>query len=181
MFLKIDKSWINQWSNEYGRRFLCGNSTKWEMKQELRLWLASLPDTKYLDREHFLLLGGWKLPRQMPNYLRNSGEVVRSATRKAFMEPELGKKLEHLIKPLHGVGPAVAATILHFLHPNEIAIFDYHARAVLAKAGQWNRGSDDDSLDAWLEYNEVMVRLANQMDVSIRELDKAMWAYDKWA
>lgn len=83
--------------------------------------------------------------------------------------------------PLHGVGPAVAATILHFLHPNEFAVFDVHARTVLFEAGQWNRASGDDSLDAWLDYSEVMDRLAAKMDVSLRKLDKALWAYDKRA
>ena len=180
MDLEINNDWVNYWSNEYDCRFLTGDSTKWGMEQELRSWLASLPSEKYLDREHFLLLGEWKSARQRQNYRRNDEAKIIGATRAAFMEPELEGKLERL-KNLHGVGPAVAATILHFLHPDEIAIFDYHVRNVLYLAGEWNRAVGDDTIKAWLEYNAIMVGMATRMDVSIRTLDKAMWAYDKWA
>lgn len=89
MNLEINKRWVDHWLNQYDQRFQSGNTTAWDLEQELRSWLASLPGPKYLDREHFLLLGRWKSARQMSNYRRNSDEDVRSATRKAFMEPDL--------------------------------------------------------------------------------------------
>ena len=179
MSLVIDQGFVACWTTEYDNRFQSGDTTAWDREQQLRSWLLSQSSLKYFDRKHFLLHGEWKLPRQRQNYLRNTDTDIRRATQEAYSELDPAKKLESLTR-LHGVGRTVAASILHFLLPDEFAVFDFHCRAVLFEAGYWHRPGSDDSLDSWLDYNRIMVALAHQTGVSLRNLDKALWAYHKW-
>ena len=43
----------------------------------------------------------------------------------------------------------------------------------------WKRDKKDATDKAWLDYIKIMRELANKLRVSLRELDKAMFAYDK--
>ncbi len=52
-------------------------------------------------------------------------------------------------------------------------------RASLKEAGVWKKDKNGDSNEAWLEYIHIMRETSKQLNVSIRELDKALWAYDK--
>ena len=179
MSMAIDQSFVARWSTEYNNRFQSGDTTAWDREQQLRSWLSSQSGPKCFDREHFLLHGEWKLPRQRQNYLRNTDTEIRRATQEAYYELDPVKKLNSLTH-LHGVGVTVAASILHFLLPDEFAVFDFHCRAVLFETSYWHRPGSDDSLNSWLEYNGIMVKLARQINVSLRDLDKALWAYHKW-
>ena len=175
MSLVIDQGFVACWTTEYDNRFQSGDTTAWDREQQLRSWLLSQSGPKYFDLEHFLLHGEWKLPRQRRNYLRNTDTDIRRATQEAYEELDPAKKLESLTR-LHGVGRTVAASILHFLLPDDFTVFDFHCRAVLFEAGYWNRPSSDDSLDSWLDYNKTMITLADQIGVSLRTRDKALWA-----
>jgi len=179
MSVVIDQSFVARWSTEYDNHFQSGDTTAWDREKQLRSWLLSQSSLKYFDRKHFLLHGEWKLPRQRQNYLRNTDTEIRRATQEAYCELNPVKKLNSLTR-LHGVGRTVAASILHFLLPDEFAVFDFHCRAVLFETGYWHRPGSDDSLDSWLDYNRIMVALAHQTGVSLRNLDKALWAYHKW-
>jgi hypothetical protein len=53
------------------------------------------------------------------------------------------------------------------------------ARTTLKKAGQWKRATRDNSVDAWEEYVATMRQLSERLGVSLRELDKALYAYDR--
>ena len=105
--------------------------------------------------------------------------TIIQATRSAYQASDALLKL-NILKKLKGVDTAVAGTILHYLHPDRFPIFDYHARTTLKKAGIWSRDVNDDSDQAWLEYTKLMNLLASQLAVSLRDLDKALFAYDKY-
>ncbi len=82
---------------------------------------------------------------------------------------------------LEGVDVTVAAAILHFFYPRRFPIFDSRDRATLSKAGLWRRSQvNNGSLDAWSEYVPIMRRLARRYRVSLRDLDKALYEYDRW-
>ncbi len=149
---------------------------------EIRQWLAKQPEPKYLDKKHFVKLGWWKARRQMNNYVANGETLVKESTRSAYQASDARQKLDILTKQkkLNGVGVLVASTILHFLHPDEYPIFDKHVRSSLKKAGGWKKSIDDASPEAWTEYIAIMRILSENLNVSVRELDKALWAYDKW-
>ena len=74
----------------------------------------------------------------------------------------------------------VAATILHFMHARSFPIFDFHVWRTLRKAGLWKRPVTDAGIGSWAEYVRIMRRLARRYRVSLRDLDKALYAYDRW-
>jgi hypothetical protein len=120
----------------------------------------------------------WKSPRPRRFYEANPEPLVVEATRMAYAASEPRLKL-HALLALRGVSVAVAATILHYFHPDEYPIFDVRARTTLKKAGLWSRATGDNSVDAWEEYVETMRRLKGALAVSLRDLDKALYAFDR--
>ncbi|MBA7685235.1 hypothetical protein ES703_93653 [subsurface metagenome] len=175
--LNISKEFVERWSDEYDKR--SDEHIEVKVEREIRDWLAKQHEPKYLDKEHFVKLGWWKSRRQINNYKANPEILIKEATRLAYEASDKKPKL-HILQILKGVQVPVASTILHFLHPNKFPIFDIHVRVSLKNAGKWKKSTDDASAEAWLEYIDLMRGLSNQLGVSLRDLDKALWAYDKW-
>ena len=174
--LHISRQFVEQWSEKYDKAIYRWTS----VEREVRGWLATRPEPKYLNKRTFLLICWWKTG-QMANYVRsNPFRLVMRATHLAS-EVESNDRLKlRILLLLGGVDVPIASTILHFLQPDRFPIFDMHVRSSLEKAGKWHRSVDDESEDAWLEYVDVMRDLANNLGVGLRELDKALWTYDKW-
>ena len=175
--IEITPEFVREWVEHHDRR-LEGQRPMRE-EREVREWLLGLGEPKYLDKEHFVTIGEWKTPRQRHNYLRNSDSTIREVTRRAYLAEGDSWKLSTL-EELYGVGVAVGGTILHFLHPEKYAIFDVRVRKTLKKAGKWEYSEDDDSDYDWLVYIDIMKRLSSELGFSLRELDKALWEYDKY-
>jgi len=175
--LEISGEFVYHWAAEYDKHF--NESKEAQVEKQLRQWLAQQPEPKYLDKEHFVKLGWWKARRQMENYKANDRNLVEEATRLAYEATNERIKL-HILKVLKGVQVPVASTILHFLQPDSFPIFDIHVRKSLKKAGRWDGDVNDASDEAWRDYVVLMRDLSEHLGVSLRELDKALWAYDKW-
>ncbi len=174
--LRINRTFVRHWSHEYNR--LCGPKQRSE-ERALKGWLRGQPAVKHLDKGHFVRLARWAAPRGLAAYQRNDGGLVREATRLACRVANERLKV-HVLMALEGVSIAVAAAILHFFYPRSYPIFDVRDRTTLKKAGLWKRARGDASLDAWEEYVLVMGRLSRNLRVSLRDLDKALYAYDRW-
>ncbi|MDP3062607.1 MAG: hypothetical protein Q8O40_05275 [Chloroflexota bacterium] len=173
----ITTEFVCHWAANYDRHYRGTLDEK--VETHLREWLAALPEPKYLDMEHFVCLCRWKTPRQTSAYKSNDATLVEEATRLAYVVQNEYLKL-HVLLALRGVGVPVASTILHFLLPGAFPIFDVHARGTLAKVGTWTRSVGDARADAWMEYVAIMRKIAHAAGVGLRELDKALYAYDKW-
>jgi thermostable 8-oxoguanine DNA glycosylase len=176
--LDISRGFVLHWANEY--------DSKYAMKQEdaaeekaIKEWLEQQCQPKSLDWDHFVRLGRWKTKRQTSAYKSNDGKLVEEATRLACEAHNERLKL-HILTVLQGVSVAVAATILHFIYPDRFPIFDIRARTTLKEADFWKRSENDTCEEAWLEYVEIMRSLAHHLGISLRDLDKALYAYNKW-
>ena len=174
--LRISRRFIREWAGEYDRR---SDPAARAEEQALKAWLRGQQEPKHLDKGHFVRLASWKAPRQLAAYQSNRAPFVGQATRLAYQALDPRLKV-HILSGLSGVSVTVAAAILHFFHPRLFPIFDVRARSTLKKAGFWKRRVDDASVDAWEEYAVIMRRLARRFRVSLRDLDKALYAYDRW-
>ena len=142
-------------------------------------WVSRQPEPKFLNKEYFVRLGRWKTPRYNDTRKANPEKTIIEVTRLAYQMQDDLSKLQTLIS-LNGVGIAIASTILYFMEPGRYAIFDYHVRNALNKKRCWNCGKDDNTKQAWLEYVDIMRRLAVRIGVDLRTLEKALFAYDKY-
>lgn len=172
---ELTQEFVASWLQKYDKK----NAGKRDalQEQEVREWLARLPEPKYLDMENFLTVAKWKSPRPSRYYERNSALMVEGLTRLAYLESDPENKVR-ILTTLRGVSVPVAGTILHFLYPDRFAIFDVRCRTTLERAGLWKRNTKDASVQAWLEYVDIMRSLAQQLGVTLRGLDKALYMYD---
>ena len=174
--LKITRGFVREWAREYDRR---ADPRDRADEQALKAWLRGQQDPKHLDKTHFVRLARWAAPRGAEAYASNSPVLVRQATRLANQTTDERLKM-HVLSALDGVSVMVGAAMLHFFHPRLYPIFDIHDRTTLKKAGFWPRRTRDASVEAWQEYVRIMRRLARRYRVSLRDLDKALYAYDRW-
>ena len=179
--LRINRTFVRQYARAYDRQRRTSRKGRREESEEraLKGWLRGQASIKHLDKGHFVRLATWKNARRSESYERNSSPLVREATRLASRT--LNDRLKvHVLMALEGVNVTVAAAILHFFNPRLFPIFDVRDRATLKKAGLWKRRPNDASIEAWEEYVPIMRRLSRRFRVSLRDLDKALFAYDRW-
>lgn len=73
---------------------------------------------------------------------------------------------------LSGVNWPMASVILHFRFPDRYPILDVRAMNTVG-------GSKLYTFERWLEYVELCQATAMQYGITMRTLDKALWAFDK--
>jgi len=174
--LKISPGFVEHWAGKYDKRRVFARIHE---EGEIRRWLATRGEPKYLNKRTFLMICWWKTG-QMPHIVRsNHFTLIHRATR-LVSEVENNDRLKlRILRLLRGVDIPIASTILHFLQPLLFPHFDRHVRSSLEKAARWNRSEDDESEDAWLEYVAIMRNLSRELGVGLHQLDKALWTYDK--
>lgn len=175
--LIIDVGFINRFCSEYDNHTR-GTSDQFE-EQAILDGLSKQGEPKYLSREYFIRLGRWKTPRYADTREKNADNSIIETTRSAYVATEDLVKIK-ILKRLKGVGTAVASTILYYLQPDKFPIFDYHARRTLIKACKLNEWEDNDTEKVWLRYTHEIREIAGLNNKSIREVEKALFAYDKW-
>jgi hypothetical protein len=172
--LVINKKFIERWSGEYDRR---ARGTYEEAA--ILDWLSKQGESKFLNKEYFIRLGRWKTPRYQETRKTNNEQDIIEATRSAY-EAEYDLEKLNILRRLKGVGIAVASTILYYLQPDKFAIYDYHIRNSLEKAGKLTNGAKVDSSKVWLEYTQIIRKLSTLYNKTPREVEKALFAYDIW-
>jgi hypothetical protein len=178
--LRINRTFVREWAREYDRqrrRTLRGRREEAE-ERALKGWIRGQPNIKHLDKGHFVRLATWERPRSGESYQRSRSSLVRETTRLASRILN-GRLKVHVLMAIEGVDVTVAATLLHFFYPRRFPMFERRARVTLKRAGLWGRPPNDAGLDAWEDYVPVMRRLARRFRVSLRDLDKALVAYDQ--
>jgi len=112
----------------------------------------------------------WKSARTLPRAERNAAAAIKQATRAAFKASDEVTRVACLIS-LEGVGIPVASALLHFAFPDRYPILDFRALHTLGDP----RRRTQYSPAFWADYVKRCQDLAEQVSVSIRELDKALW------
>jgi hypothetical protein len=80
---------------------------------------------------------------------------------------------------LSGIGVPVASAVLLFINPDRFTVIDERAWSVLQETGYLAQElSNDPTVDEYLLYLGACWTLANEYDVSLRTLDRALWVLD---
>ena len=122
-------------------------------------------------RDEFLETYGWKTKRTLGRAKRYSEEEIAEVTGVAFRQRDERLRV-CLLRVLDGVDWPVASTLLHVGCDPSYPILDF--RAV------WALGADVPahvSFEFWWAYVECCRALAGEAGVTVRELDRALWAY----
>jgi hypothetical protein len=175
--LGINKRFIERWSGRYDRRTR-GTHNQIE-EAAILAWLSKQGEPRFLNKEYFIRLGRWKTPRYQNTRETNSEENIIEVTLSAHNAKNDLAKL-NILRRLKGVGIAVASTMLYYLQPDRFAIYDYHVRNSLKKAGKLSGTTKNSGTERWLKYTRTIRRLSRVYNKTLREVEKALYAYDKW-
>ena len=174
--LRFDQSEVPFWAKRYVEQ-----SKPADMRGETDIDQILAPAAKargYLTRDEFLEICHWKSRRPKPYYARNTDDFIQAATATALSTPSEQLRIE-VLTLLSGVKWPVASAILHWTHVDPYPILDVRALWSLG----WSEMADRPSLvydfGDWREYTLYCRQLRQECDVTMRELDRALWQYAK--
>ena len=136
---------------------------------------AAAKQRGHLDKAEFLQVARWKTPRSQSLCASNPPEYVREVTSVALATRNERLAIE-VLTLLRGVSWPTASVFLHFCSPRPYPILDFRAL--------WSLSCDatpaDYDFELWQAYVASTREIAKASGVSMRELDRALWAYSKW-
>ena len=125
----------------------------------------------YLTKQELHTIARWKSPRRAALTLENTYDFIKEITEGAFISTGDWTKLLTLTQ-LQGIGQPTASAILHLYDEGKYPILDIHA--LWSVGMEWTART---SYPFWLDYIELCRNTANRNNVSMRELDRALWKY----
>lgn len=128
----------------------------------------------YLTREDFILLVWWKSPRTVSRAEQNNDALLEEVTRLALSQGVSEELRIRILPVLNGVQWPVASVILHFGFENQYPILDFRALWSLQEAQPRTY-----SFDLWLRYVAFCRQYVVQHQVTMRDLDRALWTCSK--
>ena len=162
---RFDKNAIRKWAAKY------------EVDYDAEIETTIAPQVKargYFLRDEFIRLCRWKTPRSQSRVASNSADYIEAVTQTALSTPNERLRVEVSLL-LNGVRWPTASVVLHFCHAEPYPILDVKAL--------WSLGVDANTVpynfEFWNEYTEFCRKLAREANVTMRELDRALWQYSK--
>ena len=168
MQLRFSESEISYWANRYTERQKEKNRMREQHLIDLR---CDVLVRGYLTKQELHTIARWKSPRRAALTLENADDFIKEITEEAFISSDDWTKLLTLTQ-LQGIGQPTASAILHLYDEGKYPILDIHA--LWSVGMEWTARS---SYPFWLDYIELCRNTANRNNVSMRELDRALWKY----
>ena len=168
MNLRFPDSEIGYWANRYTERQREKDRTKEQQLIDLK---PEIQSRGHLIKKELHKIARWKSPRRAALTLENTDTFINDITQTAFAATDDWTKLLTLTQ-LRGIGQPTASAILHLYDEGQYPILDIHAL--------WSVGlpwTSRNSYPFWPDYVQFCRDIANRNDVSMRELDRALWKY----
>jgi thermostable 8-oxoguanine DNA glycosylase len=132
-----------------------------------------------LEPFDFFAIVAWKSNRtktKIRRGLEDAGKTIQELMLEVTQAKTPRDKVEVLLQ-VWGIGLAMASAILTVCDPDEFTVLDYRAWNVLE--GTSLQGLPEHypaTSDEYLDYCRVCRELAEQVGMSLRDLDRALWA-----
>lgn len=168
----IDDDFIEKWHHLYDRPDIGGDYIEYE--QIVEKVSNDISSQGTISKSTFYDIINWKSARTKGK-LRSDYTYYADSIREVVAVPEQ-QKLPILIE-LDGIGVPVGSTILHFIYPNIYPIIDVRVTNVLCNFGYLKAKTR--SINNYKKYHKVILNIEAQSKYSLREIDRALFAYDK--
>jgi thermostable 8-oxoguanine DNA glycosylase len=109
-------------------------------------------------------------------YLKNSDQLIKNVTRKAFKIKDLKNQM-NLLTTLHGVQYAVGSALLTVVYPDLYGIIDNRAIAFLRDQNIFENTSL--SMKKWIEYLKIIRKYGEDLGITPRDVDKGLFGIHK--
>ncbi len=110
----------------------------------------------------------WRGARTWQLAAQNTENDIKEITRAAFATDNERLRITVLLG-LRGVSWPMASVILHFSFPEDYPILDVRAMRSVS-------GTTIYTFERWMEYKKLCCEVAKRMNVSMRDLDRALWS-----
>ena len=168
----IDDDFIEKWHPLYDNSDIGGDYIEYEHIVEKVSYDVSTQGT--ISKSTFYDIINWKSARTKGK-LRSDYTYYADTIRKVLAALE-HQRLSILIE-LDGIGVPIGSTILHFIYPNIYPIIDVRVANVLCNFGYLKAKTR--SINNYKKYHKVILNIESQSKYSLREIDRALFAYDK--
>jgi hypothetical protein len=128
----------------------------------------------FISESTFKDIINWKSPR-VKGKMKKDFEYYDQAIKQVLLSPD-HEKLQILIG-LDGIGVPVASTILNFIYPDKFPIMDVRVTEALCEFKYLNVKAR--SLKNYSRYRKVILEIVRDSGCSMREVDRALFAYHK--
>ena len=169
----MNKQEILNWNREYDKDYsLDSAQTEKELGEKLR-------SSKELTKGDLVQIVEWKFKelkgrkeRILKLIENNDDLLVRRVSRDVFdLTSDYDLYKVKLLCVFHGIGPAVASTILTFYNPKDYGVFDIHVWRESFGKEQKNLFTTENYLKLLAELR----KLANQYGLDVRTIEKAFY------
>lgn len=153
-----------------------------EDKTTLRLFkdLEHIHKQGYLAKEQLVKILRWKSPRPLKHYESNTETEIQEITKQSF-ETKNEKIRIHILTALNGVNYPGASAILMFYDRVNYPVIDIRVWQQLYNAQMVNSNpkGQNFSLDQWINYISIIRKIANNLGISARQVEKRIFDYDR--
>lgn len=171
--LTINRQFVAHFSDEYWQAIPPPVAM---VERDFERTLSKFRAQGSLDKETFVKIAMWKCRRNERHYLANSEAAVRAQTAAAFTASRRCDAIKALCA-LKGVKLRTAVALLHWMRPGEFPMLDYRVVEVLCERIPLRSGYENTSF--YERIAQRLIRVAMDLGVSLRELDRALWASHK--
>lgn len=116
----------------------------------------------------------WKSARVIRKFERNDPEEVDKVIAEVVDSSSTEQKLD-LLTNIIGVRVKVGSAFLLFMNPEQYTVIDSRAGGFLSQEGYIPPLSDSPSIEEYINYLDVCRGLADDYNVDLRNLDRAIW------
>lgn len=127
----------------------------------------------FLTKDQFVQVCEWKSPRAKPRFESNDADLIREVS--ALARTTKSERLRIQVWTLlDGVKWPTASVFVHFAFPDQYPILDVRALWSLGveRTAQYN-------FSFWSNYTDACRALAKKAEVTMRELDQALWKHSQ--
>ena len=164
MKLRLDKSNILYYASQYADDDTPIENLVHEVKKK-----------RYLKTPELLELSDWKAGIRNRHYIiKNRDSVIEEMTNLS-LTAETEEARINCLRCLAGVELPVASAILHWFHNDDYPIYDFRALETIS----FKKNHYKNWFDGWKDYISFCRRIAEENDIDMRTLDRALWQYSK--
>lgn len=168
----IDKDFVKQWHPRYDEEGVANDYIGYE---DVLKVVSEEISQGFITEATFFRILNWKAPRVKGKIRKNDFNYYNKGIQRAIAASE-SEKLK-ILTGLQGIGVPVASTILNFIYPDQFPIMDIRVTEALINLGYLQVKSR--SLANYPRYRQVILRIVQESGCSMRNVDRALFAYHK--
>jgi hypothetical protein len=171
-----------RYSNLHSLLCACDLSFEYDDTRPLIAALSHVREQGFFTFDQFWRMCCWKEPRQRKRryWQANSEEDVQAISRATFVTADEDERMA-LLDSLKGVGVPVASAILTLTDPARYGVIDIRVWQVLHLYDEVAHTPEGVGLGRghWGEYLPILRRYAADLGVTVRGVERALFAYHR--